>query len=67
MEDLVRLIAPVFGIFGSSFTVIGLVYTGMQGGGGQLSGAIAMIVGGLIVMVAAGYFSTIDWGTVSGH
>ena len=32
----------------------------MQGGGGQLAGAIAMIVGGGIVMGAAIYFGTLD-------
>ena len=53
----------VFGLVNLGMTI----KDGMQGGGGQLAGAIAMIVGGLIVMVAAGYFSTIDWGTVSGH
>ena len=34
----------------------------MQGGGGQLSGAIAMIVGGAIVVGAAIYFGQLDTG-----
>ena len=33
---------------------------GMQGGGGQLSGAIAMIVGGAIVVGAAIYFGQLN-------
>lgn len=33
---------------------------GMQGGGGQLAGAIAMIVGGGIVIAAGAYFGSID-------
>ena len=33
---------------------------GMQGGGGQLSGAVAMIVGGAIVLGASIYFGTLD-------
>lgn len=32
---------------------------GMQGGGGQLSGAIAMIIGGAIILAAAGFTSQI--------
>ena len=35
---------------------------GMQGGGGQLSGAIAMIVGGAIVVGAAVYFGSLNTG-----
>ena len=40
---------------------------GMQGGGGQLSGALAMIIGGAIVVGAAVYFKTgINWGSLAG-
>ena len=40
---------------------------GMQGGGGQLSGALAMIIGGAIVVGAALYFKTgINWGSLAG-
>lgn len=39
----------------------------MQGGGGQLSGALAMIIGGAIVVGAAVYFKTgINWGSLAG-
>ena len=73
LSDVINLLTDGITGLGGVLLVFGLVNLGMtvkdgmQGGGGQLSGAIAMIVGGLIVMVAAGYFSTIDWGTVSGH
>lgn len=33
---------------------------GMQGGGGQLSGAIAMIAGGAIITAAGVYFGALD-------
>jgi hypothetical protein len=45
---------------------MGLVNLGMslkdgaQGGGGQLAGAIAMIVGGGVIVGAAVYFGTLD-------
>ena len=39
---------------------------GMQGGGGQLSGAIAMIVGGAIVVGAAIYFGQLNTGWAGG-
>ena len=73
LSDVINLLTDGITGLGGVLLVFGLVNLGMtvkdgmQGGGGQLSGAIAMIVGGLIVMVAAGYFSTIDWDTVSGH
>lgn len=38
-----------------------------DGGGGQLSGALAMIIGGAIVVGAAVYFKTgINWGSLAG-
>ena len=44
-----------------------LIKDGMQGGGGQLSGALAMIIGGAIVVGAAVYFKTgINWGSLAG-
>lgn len=46
----------VFGLINLGMTI----KDGMQGGGGQLSGAIAMIVGGAIVIGAAFYFSSLD-------
>ena len=39
----------------------------MQGGGGQLSGALAMIIGGASVVGAAVNFKTgINWGSLAG-
>lgn len=46
----------VFGLINLGMTI----KDGMQGGGGQLSGAIAMIVGGAIVIGAAAYFGSLD-------
>ena len=54
------------GFLGSVLIVMGLVTLGMslmdgaQGGGGQLAGAIAMIVGGGVIVGAAVYFGTLD-------
>lgn len=42
----------VFGLVNLGLTI----KDGMQGGGGQLSGALAMIIGGAIVVGAAVYF-----------
>ena len=49
-------ILVVFGLVNLGMTI----KDGMQGGGGQLSGAIAMIVGGAIVIGAAVYFGSLD-------
>lgn len=46
----------VFGLINLGMTI----KDGMQGGGGQLSGAIAMIVGGAIVVFAATYFGSLN-------
>lgn len=46
----------VFGLINLGMTI----KDGMQGGGGQLSGAIAMIVGGAIVVGAAIYFGQLN-------
>lgn len=48
----------VFGLVNLGMTI----KDGMQGGGGQLSGAIAMIVGGAIVIGAAIYFGSLNTG-----
>ena len=58
MEYIFRLIAPVFGIFGSSFTVIGLVYTGinlkgLSGGSHEVIRGAAMTIAGLMVLAFA--------------
>lgn len=52
----------VFGLINLGMTI----KDGMQGGGGQLSGAIAMIVGGAIVIGAAYYFGTLNTGWING-
>lgn len=46
----------VFGLINLGMTI----KDGMQGGGGQLSGAIAMIVGGGIIVFAATYFGSLN-------
>lgn len=46
----------VFGLVNLGLTI----KDGMQGGGGQLSGAIAMLVGGGIVIAAGAFFGQID-------
>ncbi len=58
---------------GGILIVFGLVNLGLpsrtvcRGGGGQLSGALAMIIGGAIVVGAAVYFKTgINWGSLAG-
>ena len=66
MEEIVRIAAKPIAYIGATVLVIGLIYLGiqlkdgMQGGGGQLAGAIAMIVGGAIVCGAAIYFGSLD-------
>ena len=53
----------IFGLVNLGLTI----KDGMQGGGGQLSGALAMIIGGAIVVGAAVYFKTgINWGSLAG-
>ena len=52
----------VFGLINLGMTI----KDGMQGGGGQLSGAIAMIVGGAIVVGAAIYFGQLNTGWAGG-
>ena len=57
-----RGVLVVFGLVNLGMTI----KDGMQGGGGQLSGAIAMIVGGAIVVGAAVYFGTLSTGWAGG-
>ena len=72
MEALVRLAVQPIAYCGNAILLIGLIYLGfqlkdgMQGGGAQLSGAIAMIVGGAIVIGAAVYFGSLntEWANV---
>ena len=66
LDNFITLVTGGAGFLGGVLIVFGLVNLGMtikdgmQGGGGQLSGAIAMIVGGAIVIGAAAYFASLD-------
>lgn len=66
LSNVVQLITQGVTFLGGVLVVFGLVNLGMtikdgmQGGGGQLSGAIAMIVGGAIVIGAAFYFGSLN-------
>lgn len=68
LTNVVQLITQGVTFLGGVLIVFGLVNLGMtikdgmQGGGGQLSGAIAMIVGGAIVIGAAVYFGSLNTG-----
>lgn len=68
LENMVTLITNGVTFLGGVLIVMGLVNLGltikdgMQGGGGQLAGALAMIVGGGIVIGAAVYFGQLDTG-----
>ncbi|MCL2322245.1 MAG: hypothetical protein FWC47_09100 [Oscillospiraceae bacterium] len=63
---IMQLLAKGIQFLGAAMIVWGAVNLGltlkdgMQGGGGQLSGAIAMIAGGAIIVAAAVYFQTLD-------
>ena len=64
LENVKNLLSDGVTALGGILIVFGLVNLGltikdgMQGGGGQLSGALAMIIGGAIVVGAAVYFKT---------
>lgn len=66
LTNVMSLISQGITFLGGVLIVMGLVNLGMtikdgmQGGGGQLAGAIAMIVGGGIVIGAAVYFGSLD-------
>lgn len=66
LSNVIDLLVGGITFLGGVLVVFGLVNLGMtikdgmQGGGGQLSGAIAMIVGGAIVIAAAVYFGSLD-------
>lgn len=73
LENVKNLLSDGVAALGGILIVFGLVNLGltikdgMQGGGGQLSGALAMIIGGAIVAGAAVYFkSGINWGALAG-
>ena len=68
LDNAVQMLTQGVTFLGGVLVVFGLINLGMtikdgmQGGGGQLSGAIAMIVGGAIVVGAAIYFGQLDTG-----
>ena len=66
LADVMSKVSQGVTFLGGALVVFGLINLGMtikdgmQGGGGQLAGAIAMIVGGGIVVGAAIYFGSLD-------
>lgn len=66
LDNAVNMLTQGVTFLGGVLVVFGLINLGMtikdgmQGGGGQLSGAIAMIVGGAIVVGAAIYFGLLN-------
>lgn len=66
LNNAITMLTQGITFLGGVLVVFGLVNLGMtikdgmQGGGGQLSGAIAMIVGGAIVVGAAVYFGSLN-------
>lgn len=72
LDNAVNMLTQAVMFLGGVLVVFGLINLGMtikdgmQGGGGQLSGAIAMIVGGAIVVGAAIYFGQLNTGWAGG-
>ena len=72
LDNAVNMLTQGVTFLGGVLVVFGLINLGMtikdgmQGGGGQLSGAIAMIVGGAIVVGAAIYFGQLNTGGAGG-
>ena len=73
LNEVMSMLSQGIAFLGGALIVFGLINLGMtikdgmQGGGGQLSGALAMIIGGAIVVGAAVYFKTgINWGSLAG-
>lgn len=66
LDNAVNMLTQGVTFLGGVLVVFGLINLGMtikdgmQGGGGQLSGAIAMIVGGAMVVGAAIYFGQLN-------
>ena len=66
LNDVMSTLSQGIAFLGGALIVFGLINLGMtikdgmQGGGGQLAGAIAMIVGGGIIVGAAVYFGSLD-------
>ena len=72
LDNAVNMLTQGVTFLGGVLVVFGLINLGMtikdgmQGGGGQLSGALAMIVGGAIVVGAAIYFDQLNTGWAGG-
>lgn len=72
LDNAVNMLTQGVTFLGGVLVVFGLINLGMtikdgmQGGGGQLSGAIAMIVDGAIVVGAAIYFGQLNTGWAGG-
>ena len=72
LDNAVNMLTQGVTFLGGVLVVFGLINLGMtitdgmQGGGGQLSGAIAMIVGGAIGVGAAIYFGQLNTGWAGG-
>lgn len=72
LDNAVNMLTQGVTFLGGVLVVFGLINLGMtikdgmQGGGGQLSGAVAMIVGGAIVVGAAIYFGQLNTGWAGG-
>lgn len=66
LNTVTTLLTQGVGFLGGILVVFGLVNLGMtikdgmQGGGGQLAGAIAAIVGGGIIIAASVFFGSLD-------
>ncbi|MBR3385940.1 MAG: hypothetical protein IKG69_12180 [Atopobiaceae bacterium] len=66
LSNVLNMLANGIILLGGILVVMGLVNLGLslkdgtQGGGGQLSGALAMIVGGMVIAGAGAYFRTFD-------
>lgn len=66
LANAINLLTQGMMFLGGALIVFGLINLGMtikdgmQGGGGQLSGAIAMMIGGAIIIGASVYFGSLD-------
>ena len=66
LANAINLLTQGMTLMGGALIVFGLINLGMtikdgmQGGGGQLSGAIAMMIGGAIIIGASVYFGSLD-------
>jgi hypothetical protein len=66
LANAINLLTQGMTFMGGALVVFGLINLGMtikdgmQGGGGQLSGAIAMMIGGAIIIGASVYFGSLD-------